>query len=58
MKTEIEKAVEKFNAKPKKGIQYLAETGLIAETAQDIARFLHSAEGLNKAMIGEYLGEG
>ena len=42
-----------------KGIQYLVETGFIpGKGPQDIAKFLHSTDGLSKAMIGEYLGEG
>ncbi len=41
------------------GIQFLLETGFIQDRRPDsIARFLHETEGLSKAMIGEYLGEG
>ena len=31
--------------------------GLIKETPEDIAAFLYKGEGLNKTMIGDYLGE-
>ena len=42
-----------------KGIEFFLETGFIASRSpQDIAKFLHETDGLSKAMIGEYLGEG
>jgi brefeldin A-inhibited guanine nucleotide-exchange protein len=51
--------IKRFNQKPKKGLQYLLETECISSrTSNDIARFLLKTEGLNKTMIGEYLGEG
>jgi len=41
------------------GIRFLLETGFIPTKApEDIARFLLTTDGLSKAMIGEYLGEG
>ncbi|CAK5275581.1 unnamed protein product [Mycena citricolor] len=58
-KTTLLEGIKKFNFKPKRGIQFLMETGFIASNApQDIAQFLLTTDGLNKAMIGEYLGEG
>lgn len=42
---------------PLQGIQYLTEHKLLTSNAQDIARFLHKGEGLNKTAIGTYLGE-
>jgi brefeldin A-inhibited guanine nucleotide-exchange protein len=37
----------------------LVENGFIKSMApQDIAKFLLTNDGLSKAMIGEYLGEG
>ncbi|ORY38126.1 Sec7-domain-containing protein [Rhizoclosmatium globosum] len=51
--------IKKFNEKPKKGIQYLLENRAIASrTPTDIASFLLTTEGLDKNMIGEFLGEG
>jgi brefeldin A-inhibited guanine nucleotide-exchange protein len=51
--------IKKFNFKPKKGMQFLLDSGLIAaRTPLDIARFLLNNEGLNKNMVGEFLGEG
>jgi len=41
------------------GIQFLAETGFIpSKSPQDVAKFLLATDGLSKAMIGEYLGDG
>ena len=42
---------------PKKGIEYLVEQDLLANTPEDIADFLYKGEGLNKSAVGEYLGE-
>ncbi|EED81455.1 predicted protein [Postia placenta Mad-698-R] len=65
-KNTLLEGVKRFNTKPKRalliflqGIQFFIETGFIpSNSSQDIARFLHETDGLNKAMIGEYLGEG
>ncbi|RMC17705.1 hypothetical protein DUI87_05369 [Hirundo rustica rustica] len=48
---------KKFNMDPKKGIQFLIENDLLHNTAEDIAQFLYKGEGLNKTVIGDYLGE-
>jgi len=48
---------KKFNMDPKKGIEFLFSQGLIKETTEDVAAFLYKGEGLNKTMIGDYLGE-
>lgn len=48
---------KKFNMDPKKGIEYLIEKGLLQNTAESVAQFLHKGEGLNKTAIGDYLGE-
>ena len=48
---------KKFNMDPKKGIEFLIAHNLIVETPEDIAAFLYKGEGLNKTMIGDYLGE-
>ncbi|KAF5370080.1 hypothetical protein D9758_001080 [Tetrapyrgos nigripes] len=58
-KTTLLEGIKKFNFKPKRGIAYLIETGFIPSRApQDIAYFLLHTDGLSKAAIGEYLGEG
>ncbi|KAH8929478.1 Sec7-domain-containing protein [Atractiella rhizophila] len=58
-KTTLLEGIKKFNFKPKRGIDFLIQNGFIrsAEPAA-IAHFLLHADGLNKAVIGEYLGEG
>lgn len=48
---------KKFNMDPKKGIEYLIEKGLLQNTPESVAQFLHKGEGLNKTAIGDYLGE-
>lgn len=39
------------------GIEYLVINSLLNNTPEDIADFLFNEEGLNKTMIGNYLGE-
>lgn len=42
-----------------KGIQFLVGAGFIpSNEPHDVAKFLLNMDGLSKAMIGEYLGEG
>jgi brefeldin A-inhibited guanine nucleotide-exchange protein len=58
-KTALTTAIRAFNFKPKKGVKLLIEQGFIAsDSPQDIAIFLLREERLDKAQIGEYLGEG
>lgn len=42
---------------PPQGIQFLLENDLLQQTPEDIAQFLYKGEGLNKTVIGDYLGE-
>jgi len=46
-----------FNAKPKEGMKFLIEKGLVNSTAEDVALFLFVSQ-LDKKAIGDYLGEG
>ncbi|KAJ3031004.1 UNVERIFIED_CONTAM: guanine nucleotide exchange protein for ADP-robosylation factor [Siphonaria sp. JEL0065] len=58
-KQNLLEGIKKFNEKPKRGIQFLLDTGAItSRTPIDIASFLLATEGLDKVMIGEFLGEG
>ncbi|KAK4070074.1 uncharacterized protein Triagg1_6495 [Trichoderma aggressivum f. europaeum] len=58
-KTALMKGIRQFNFKPKRGIDMLIRDGFIAsDTPQDIATFLLNEDKLDKAQIGEYLGEG
>ncbi|KAJ3571428.1 hypothetical protein NP233_g3767 [Leucocoprinus birnbaumii] len=58
-KTTLLEGIKKFNFKPKRGVEFLIQHGFIPSRAPlDIANFLLTTDGLNKAMIGEYMGEG
>ena len=58
-KTAMTNAINQFNFKPKRGIKLLIQQGFIpSDTPEDIAKFLLNDERLDKAQIGEYLGEG
>lgn len=46
-----------FSSFPPQGIQFLLENDLLQHTPEDIAQFLYKGEGLNKTVIGDYLGE-
>ncbi|KAJ5661436.1 uncharacterized protein N7477_009052 [Penicillium maclennaniae] len=52
-------ATQQFNFKPKRGIKLFLQEGFIRSDApDDIAAFLLRNDRLDKAMLGEYLGEG
>ncbi|KAH8879007.1 Sec7-domain-containing protein [Thozetella sp. PMI_491] len=58
-KTAMTNAIKVFNFKPKNGVKLLIKDGFIAsDKPEDIAKFLLSEERLDKAQIGEYLGDG
>ncbi|KAI9819319.1 MAG: guanine nucleotide exchange protein for ADP-robosylation factor [Thelocarpon impressellum] len=58
-KTALLSGIKQFNFKSKRGIKYLLDQGFIQDnTPEDIAKFLLEVDGLDKAVIGEYLGEG
>lgn len=58
-KTALTNAIRQFNFKPKKGIQLLISEGFIeSDTPEAVANFLSNNDRLDKAMLGEYLGEG
>lgn len=58
-KTALDRAIRAFNFKPKRGMKMLLEHGFIpSDNPRDIARFLLAEDRLDKAQIGEYLGEG
>lgn len=57
-KKALQKGIETFNRKPKKGIEMLTKSGLIeSSSASDIAKFILDSPDLDKNMIGEFLGE-
>ncbi|MEJ1279107.1 ADP-ribosylation factor guanine nucleotide-exchange factor 1(brefeldin A-inhibited) [Cricetulus griseus] len=53
----IEHGIELFNKKPKRGIQFLQEQGMLGTDVEDIAQFLHQEERLDSTQVGEFLGE-
>ncbi|KAK7431341.1 guanine nucleotide exchange protein for ADP-robosylation factor [Neonectria magnoliae] len=58
-KTALTNAIAQFNFKPKKGMKLLLRDGFIpSDNPRDIAMFLLKEDKLDKAQIGEYLGEG
>lgn len=58
-KTALINGIRQFNFKPKRGIKTLLSEGFIkSDSPDDIAMFIYQNDRLDKAMIGEYLGEG
>ncbi|KAK0388860.1 hypothetical protein NLU13_5103 [Sarocladium strictum] len=58
-KTALMNAIRQFNFKPKRGIKALIKEGFIpSDSPTDIATFLLREDKLDKAQIGEFLGEG
>ena len=58
-KTALTNGIRQFNFKPKRGIKTLLKDGFIkSDSPEDVAAFIVQHEQLDKAMIGEYLGEG
>ncbi|KAG7635153.1 Sec7 C-terminal [Arabidopsis suecica] len=56
-KLELQEGISLFNRKPTKGIEFLINAGKVGESPEEIAGFLKDASGLNKTLIGDYLGE-
>ena len=58
-KTALSNGIRLFNYKPKRGIKQLIKDGFIEDDKPEtIAAFIAQNDRLDKAMIGEYLGEG
>ncbi|PYI09889.1 guanyl-nucleotide exchange factor [Aspergillus sclerotiicarbonarius CBS 121057] len=52
-------AIQQFNFKPKRGIKLFVKEGFVRSgSPEDMAAFLFRNDRLDKAMVGEYLGEG
>ncbi|KAM7275057.1 hypothetical protein ACFE04_016923 [Oxalis oulophora] len=56
-KLELQEGISLFNRKPKKGIEFLINANKVGDTPEDITVFLRNTSGLNKTLIGDYLGE-
>ena len=56
------KAAQKFNLKPKTGLKYLTDKGLLPaedgeERVKSICKFLKGTPSLSPTIIGQFLGE-
>ncbi|CAM6091423.1 unnamed protein product [Calypogeia fissa] len=56
-KLEFQEGISLFNKKPRKGIDFLIKAEKLGSSPEDIATFLKTTTGLDKTMIGDYLGE-
>eukprot|EP00262_Sarcandra_glabra_P004781 TRINITY_DN1602_c0_g3_i1.p1 TRINITY_DN1602_c0_g3~~TRINITY_DN1602_c0_g3_i1.p1 ORF type:complete len:1356 (+),score=263.89 TRINITY_DN1602_c0_g3_i1:327-4070(+) len=56
-KLELQEGISLFNRKPKKGIDFLINAKKVGDSPEEIADFLKNTSGLNKSLIGDYLGE-
>ncbi|XP_078432410.1 SEC7-like guanine nucleotide exchange family protein [Wolffia australiana] len=56
-KKELQRGISLFNRKPSKGIEFLLNSRKIGEYPQEVAAFLRGTGGLNKEVIGDYLGD-
>uniref|UniRef100_A0A2P2JXI4 SEC7 domain-containing protein n=4 Tax=Rhizophora mucronata TaxID=61149 RepID=A0A2P2JXI4_RHIMU len=56
-KLELQEGISLFNRKPKKGIEFLINANKVGNSPEEIAAFLKNSSGLNKTLIGDYLGE-
>ncbi|KAF5295877.1 hypothetical protein FQR65_LT10364 [Abscondita terminalis] len=52
-----ETGIDMFNRKPRRGITFLQEQGLLGGGYLDVAKWLHADERLDKTFIGDFLGE-
>lgn len=59
MKVAMKIGADQFNAKPREGLKYLSEHGVLPNppTAKSVALFLRTNPFVNKTVIGEYFGE-
>ncbi|XVF35229.1 hypothetical protein REPUB_Repub18cG0127500 [Reevesia pubescens] len=56
-KSTMEAAISEFNRQPVKGIGYLISNKLVEYNPASVAQFLRNTPSLDKAMIGDYLGQ-
>ncbi|VDN58317.1 unnamed protein product [Dracunculus medinensis] len=57
-KETIEHGIYLFSRKPKHGLKFLQERQLIGSEIEDIARFFHKEDRLDKTVLGDFLGDG
>ncbi|KAL4561395.1 hypothetical protein LXL04_033561 [Taraxacum kok-saghyz] len=56
-KSTMEAAISEFNRHPARGIGFLTANRLVENTPTSVALFLRNTSTLDKAMIGDYLGQ-
>lgn len=55
---DMQTGIQKFNKKPRVGIEYLVQAGRLENTPEAVAQFLYKyADELDKRQIGDYMGE-
>ena len=52
----LEDVRSKWNLNPHRAIEFLRKAGLIDDTPASLAQFLHSVDGLDKRVLGDFLG--
>lgn len=57
MQKKFQAAAQKFNNKIKDGLEFIISNNLVEDTPEDIAKFLHSVEKLDREKVGELLGD-
>ncbi|KAI1369319.1 Sec7-domain-containing protein [Xylaria arbuscula] len=53
----IVRGATKFNEKPKEGLAYLKESGIIDDNPTSVAKFLRQTSRVSKAVIGDFLSK-
>ncbi|XP_057802169.1 brefeldin A-inhibited guanine nucleotide-exchange protein 5-like isoform X2 [Salvia miltiorrhiza] len=56
-KSTVEASVSEFNEQPAKGIEHLISSQVVEKNPASVAQFLRHTPDLDKAMIGDYLGQ-
>ncbi|KAJ6378365.1 hypothetical protein OIU78_028582 [Salix suchowensis] len=56
-KLEFQEGISLFKRNPKKGIEFLINANKLGNSVEEIAAFLKNTSGLNKTLIGDYIGE-
>lgn len=54
----IEHGIDLFARKPKHGLAFLQEKGIVGKEPENIAKFFFAEERLDKSIVGDYLGDG
>ncbi|XP_042880494.1 brefeldin A-inhibited guanine nucleotide-exchange protein 1-like isoform X2 [Penaeus japonicus] len=52
-----EQGIDMFNRKPRRGLAFLQAQGLLGPAPEDIAKFFHDDDRLDKTQVGDFLGD-